>query len=463
MTRPSLMIFGPVSSAGFLWDSRAASASANRYSTDLTKLQTIRRKGVNWRMTGNTTLTIPSICKHLSQNGFVKVSSTLYNLATTGSTSSTDERKREREATERILKHPQESIYWMFMYTAKLIAWIKSKTTPCREQRSSHRRNGTARTRAMVVVAVVSVRSFDLIGRRRRRCLKQSPNFTAAAAFRRRSIVDDCHHRQFKFRIIRPELQEYNTSLQQYNTKQLKLEREKAAILENHITLRGHYRLLQKEFTSTILRMKELVVYQELEACFETSQMSQSMQTCDDVINKEAAMKEVDILIGELLQVRDDRDHKLLQLEDLATELAKHKESTSRSIVELDNIHTSTSNSCPESKTKGACNCLVIGFTISLHFLYFELDIINLNTTDLSESETRTEYEEQKRVVSELQDRLKDTERQLLEGERLRKKLHNTILELKGNILVFCRVWSLLLEDGSGAEATVSYPTSLEF
>lgn len=47
---------------------------------------------------------------------------------------------------------------------------------------------------------------------------------------------------------------------------------------------------------------------------------------------------------------------------------------------------------------------------------------------DLSASETRTEYEEQKRIVCELQDRLANTELQVIEGEKLRKKLHNTIL-----------------------------------
>lgn len=47
---------------------------------------------------------------------------------------------------------------------------------------------------------------------------------------------------------------------------------------------------------------------------------------------------------------------------------------------------------------------------------------------DLSTLQTRTEFEEQKRVVRELQDRLGEAELQLLDGERLRKKLHNTIL-----------------------------------
>lgn len=47
---------------------------------------------------------------------------------------------------------------------------------------------------------------------------------------------------------------------------------------------------------------------------------------------------------------------------------------------------------------------------------------------DLSSSEVRTEFEEQKRIVSDLQERLRDAEIKLLEGENLRKKLHNTIL-----------------------------------
>lgn len=104
---------------------------------------------------------------------------------------------------------------------------------------------------------------------------------------------------------------------------------------------------------------------------------------------------------------------------------------------------------------------------------------------DLSASETRTEFEQQKGVVSELQNRLADAELQIIEGENLRKKLHNTILvrflhfttwhkdslslnisflqELKGNIRVFCRVRPLLPEDDAGSESSViSFPTSTE-
>lgn len=59
---------------------------------------------------------------------------------------------------------------------------------------------------------------------------------------------------------------------------------------------------------------------------------------------------------------------------------------------------------------------------------------------DLSASETRAEFEEQKRIVQELHDRLADTELQLSEGEKLRKKLHNTILVI---IVIFLLVQEL--------------------
>lgn len=47
---------------------------------------------------------------------------------------------------------------------------------------------------------------------------------------------------------------------------------------------------------------------------------------------------------------------------------------------------------------------------------------------DLYTLETRAEFEEQKKIVQDLQDRLADADLQIIEGEKLRKKLHNTIL-----------------------------------
>ena len=50
--------------------------------------------------------------------------------------------------------------------------------------------------------------------------------------------------------------------------------------------------------------------------------------------------------------------------------------------------------------------------------------------SDLSATEMRNQFEEQNIVICDLRNRLADAEQRLIEGEKLRKKLHNTILVL---------------------------------
>ncbi|MBA0811876.1 hypothetical protein Gohar_025890, partial [Gossypium harknessii] len=176
----------------------------------------------------------------------------------------------------------------------------------------------------------------------------------------------------------------------------------------------------------------------------------------DDAVNqKETLANEVKCLRGELQQVRDDRDRQVSQVQALSAEVTKYKESTGKSLAELDNLTTkskSLEDTCSSQREQ-------------IRILELQLAAANekLKMTDLSASETRMEYLEQKRIMKELQDRLADMEHRLIDGENLRKKLHNTILELKGNIRVFCRVRPLLPDDGAAAEdAIVSYPTSTE-
>lgn len=64
---------------------------------------------------------------------------------------------------------------------------------------------------------------------------------------------------------------------------------------------------------------------------------------------------------------------------------------------------------------------------------------------DLSASETITSFEEQKRIIRELQDRLTDKEFQVIEGEKLRKKLHNTILVILVSSEFYLQVPLLLI------------------
>ncbi|KAK9071731.1 hypothetical protein SSX86_008160 [Deinandra increscens subsp. villosa] len=237
-------------------------------------------------------------------------------------------------------------------------------------------------------------------------------------------------------------LQEYNTSLQQYNSKLQtelnqtsetlnKVEREKAAFMENLSNLRGYHESQQDQLVSTKVSLEESLKL------------------------KDALASEVGCLRGDLHQVREDRDRQLLLVEDLTTQVVQYKECTGKSAAELGNL---TSRSIELEAT-----CALQTDTIKR--LQEQVDIAEkqLEISDLSSTETKAEYEEQKRVNSELQILLAEAESKVIEGEALRKKMHNTILELKGNIRVFCRVRPYLLDDDAENETkTVSFPTTTE-
>ncbi|GAB2233132.1 hypothetical protein Droror1_Dr00002349 [Drosera rotundifolia] len=237
-------------------------------------------------------------------------------------------------------------------------------------------------------------------------------------------------------------LQIYNSSLQTYNGKMQEdlakiteslqqVEREKLTILESLGTLRGHY--------STI-----------------KDQLNISKASHDEVAKqKEALETDVKSLRGELQQVRGERDLRSSEVQALRAEIFKYEESTGESAAELDNLMLK-SNALEETCASQ---------TEQLHMIQLQLAAANekLKVASLSTSEMRLEYEEQKRVISDLRNRLADAELQISEGEQLRKKLHNIILELKGNIRVFCRVRPLLPEENSSSDAPIiAYPGSTD-
>ncbi|XP_074557511.1 kinesin-like protein KIN-14N [Curcuma longa] len=238
-------------------------------------------------------------------------------------------------------------------------------------------------------------------------------------------------------------LQEYNTSLQQYNSNLQadakengdtisKLQKEKTAIVENLTSLRDHINSLKSQLDSSRSSQQEL-----------TKQ-------------KEELKKELNCLRIDLQQVRDDRDHALAQVQSLSLDIVKFKEISGKSSKDFDMITVKSialEETCASQREQ-------------LQLLQHQLAASNekLKQADLTTIATMSEYEGQKKIMKDLQNRLADAEFQILEGEKLRKKLHNTILELKGNIRVFCRVRPIIPDSDSTSTdgAVVSYPTSVE-
>uniref|UniRef100_A0A0E0KVL6 Kinesin-like protein n=1 Tax=Oryza punctata TaxID=4537 RepID=A0A0E0KVL6_ORYPU len=213
-------------------------------------------------------------------------------------------------------------------------------------------------------------------------------------------------------------LQEYNTSLQQYNSNLQadasksgdiisKLQKEKSAMMETMASLKDFNNSMKNQLDSSRTSQQEAIRM------------------------KEELMKEVDCLRIELHQIREDRDQSVSQVNTLSAELANYKELAGKSTKDCESLSVKVSA--------------------------FEL-------ADVTAIEAMTGYEEQKVIIKDLEERLASAEFQIVEADKLRKKLHNTILELKGNIRVFCRVRPLLQDnDPSGAEeALISYPTSVE-
>ncbi|KAF1882011.1 hypothetical protein Lal_00038654 [Lupinus albus] len=235
--------------------------------------------------------------------------------------------------------------------------------------------------------------------------------------------------------------QEYNMSLQQYNSRlqsdlettneaHKRLETEKATIVENLSNVRAHNKALQDQLSS-----------------LKASQ--------DDITKqKEMLVNDMSCLREELKQIRDDRDRQLGQVQTLVVEVSKYKEYTGKSVAQLDTLTIKT-NALEET-----CSYQREEIFKLQQQLIAEKEKSKM--ANLSASETRIVFEDQQRTIHELQERLADKEFQVIEGEQLRKKLHNTILELKGNIRVFCRVRPLLPDDATGTDMVVSYPTSTE-
>ncbi|KHN45723.1 Kinesin-1 [Glycine soja] len=123
--------------------------------------------------------------------------------------------------------------------------------------------------------------------------------------------------------------QEYNMSLQQYNSRlqsdletvneaHKRLETEKATIVESLSNVRGHNKALQDQLVSLTVSQDEAIKQKEILA------------------------NELKCLREELKQIRDDRDCQLGQVHALTGEIAKYKEYTGKTCTQLDTLMIKT-------------------------------------------------------------------------------------------------------------------------
>ncbi|KAH7282430.1 hypothetical protein KP509_35G030400 [Ceratopteris richardii] len=238
---------------------------------------------------------------------------------------------------------------------------------------------------------------------------------------------------------INKRLSEYNTSLQDYNSKlqndassaaqeNSKTQQEKIAILETLSTIRGSAAALQAQLDSAKLSAEE------------------------DCKQKTALLNELERLRAELQQCNDEKQQYQSQIQSLKDENSRFREFTGRSASELECV-TNKAVALEESHHIQA---------EQIKLLTNQLDAATMKVQALEcsmelQKKTELDYAEK---VTELQQKLSEAEQRLNEGEVIRRKLHNTIQELKGNIRVFCRVRPLLVdgEDTEQSQSVVQYP-----
>jgi kinesin family protein C1 len=127
------------------------------------------------------------------------------------------------------------------------------------------------------------------------------------------------------------------------------------------------------------------------------------MKQKGELVNEIASLK------VELQQVKDDRDRHLVEVKTLQTEATKYNDFKD-AITELETTCSSQSTQIRQLQDR----------------------LVNserrLQVSDLSTFEKMNEYEDQKQSIIDLKSRVEEAELKLVEGEKLRKKLHNTIL-----------------------------------
>ncbi|KFD73298.1 hypothetical protein M514_04582 [Trichuris suis] len=111
-----------------------------------------------------------------------------------------------------------------------------------------------------------------------------------------------------------------------------------------------------------------------------------------------------------------------------------------------------------ERKKNSDITATVVEMRDNLNILQAEKDL-----SDRKNAKLRSDLEDLQLKFCQLEQKLNDAYEKMQEGETLRRKLHNSVMELKGNVRVFCRMRPLLSSeigtaDANGVPDFVTFP-----
>uniref|UniRef100_A0A5S6Q6U0 Kinesin motor domain-containing protein n=1 Tax=Trichuris muris TaxID=70415 RepID=A0A5S6Q6U0_TRIMR len=165
---------------------------------------------------------------------------------------------------------------------------------------------------------------------------------------------------------------------------------------------------------------------------------------------------QLELRLEEETKKNDDLTSRLAELRNDFTTLQTDKElvdcKNARLQSELENCRLQCTEL--EAKFVDACRKFEEGETLrrQLHNSVMELKT-DKELVDCKNARLQSELENCRSQCTELQAKLVDACRKFEEGETLRRQLHNSVMELKGNIRVFCRMRPLLRGEIGAADA----------
>ena len=236
--------------------------------------------------------------------------------------------------------------------------------------------------------------------------------------------------------------QKYAMTLQEFNSK---LQGELADARENYDSAQQEKIKLTEEIAELRGRVSTLV---------NTLQETQKASSAAESARLEA-LEDAARLRADLAAAASDRN-------SLSIEVQRLREDSERYRGELDRFREATGKELVQLEAEKEANAALStrAEAQSATLLALQQQLASLREEKMtSEALADVKGAESRKLasrVAELEALLESAERRARDAEAVRRRLHNTILELKGNVRVFCRIRPLLKSNKSESNSVVS-------